>query len=274
MCIIFLNTTLIHDIKLILAFNRDESKIRPTTPAHYWTESDCYGGKDASPSGVRDGTWLGVSGSGRVAALLNVHHKGKGIVYSADRSPRGGLVPGFIKSTDSAEQYVERMKGGNFNYFNLVMGEFKDSTPRLSIYDFYQEKLLTLPLGVHCFGNLPPGFSNNRAQYGETVFSDLLKRFSHQHFSDSTSRDQNLIDQLFIMLSDKTDIPVGEGLAGSFRHVFNEGYLIQDGTLESGSVSSTVLIVDIMNNCHFIERTNFNLTESGNKTVAFSWVIE
>ena len=274
MCIIFLNTSPIHDIKIILAFNRDECKTRPTAPAHYWSQYDCYGGTDTSPAGVRGGSWLGVSGLGRVSALLNVHHKGKGIVYSSDKSPRGGLVPGFIKSSDTAEQYVERIKGGNFNYFNLVMGDFKEPTPRLSVYDFYQDQLVTLPPGIHCFGNLPPGFSNNRAQYGETVFSALLQTFSAQHFPDTKSRDKYLINQLFDMLSDETEIPISEGLAGSFRHIFNKGYPVLDGTLESGSVSSTVLLVDNLNNCHFVERTNFKSKESENEMVSFSWAIK
>ena len=209
-----------------------------------------------------------------MSALLNVHHKGKGIVYSSDKSPRGGLVPGFIKSSDTAEQYVERIKGGNFNYFNLVMGDFKEPTPRLSVYDFYQDQLVTLPPGIHCFGNLPPGFSNNRAQYGETVFSTLLQTFSTQNFLDTKSRDQYLINQLFDMLSDETEIPISEGLAGSFRHIFNKGYPVLDGTLESGSVSSTVLLVDNLNNCHFVERTNFKSKDSENEMVSFSWVMK
>jgi len=276
MCIIFINSSPIHEIKLIIAFNRDEVKTRPTLPAHLWSDQHCYGGKDASPGGAVDGTWLGVSKSGKVSALLNVHNKGKGILFSPDRSPRGGLVPGFLKHEDSAEKYVEAIKEGNFNYFNLFMGEFKSSTPCLYVYDFFQDILTSLPPGEHCFGNLPPDHSNTRAQFGKKIFSSLLETFAQQQFPDMSSRDKYLVEQLFSMLSDKTEIPVEEGLGGSFRHVFNEVYplQVQNGNIEAGSVSSTVLIVDKMNNCHFSERTNFKSIGCDDEFVNFDWVVD
>ncbi|CAM9571362.1 unnamed protein product [Ectocarpus sp. 12 AP-2014] len=56
--------------KLIVASNRDEDLGRPTTPIHFWKDagSNLLAGRDL----VAGGTWLGVSRSGKFAALTNV----------------------------------------------------------------------------------------------------------------------------------------------------------------------------------------------------------
>ena len=53
--------------KLLLVANRDEFYARPTAALHWWEDADILAGRDLQAGG----TWLGVSRSGRLAALTN-----------------------------------------------------------------------------------------------------------------------------------------------------------------------------------------------------------
>lgn len=270
MCIIFLNASPLHNIKLIVAFNRDEVKNRPSRPARYWAEPGCsdqaiFGGQDGSSGGVPGGSWLAVSKStARLGALLNVHHLARGMVYSPEKAPRGGLVPGFLRSEDP-EGYITTIRDGGYNYFNLVLVEFEGPAPRLRIYDYYNDSLTELDVGAHCFGNLPPHSHNPRTNFGMAKFTELLEKFKSEDFKDTATQKEYLTEALFNMLSDRTEIELPAGLSGSFRHIYNEGYQASSGT-QSGSVSSTVFIVDTNNQCVFRERSNFKDVDSMSMT--------
>ena len=56
------------DYKLIVAANRDEFYKRSTAPAHFWEDDpDILAGRDLE----KMGTWMGVTRSGRFAAVTN-----------------------------------------------------------------------------------------------------------------------------------------------------------------------------------------------------------
>src|SRR5690625_6841514 len=58
--------------KLIFCANRDESYARPTKEAHFWDDFPfLLGGRDLEQMG----TWLGITKSGRLAALTNYREK-------------------------------------------------------------------------------------------------------------------------------------------------------------------------------------------------------
>eukprot|EP00116_Pleurobrachia_bachei_P000437 sb/3460699/ len=264
MCIIFLASSpqLPHGLKALIAFNRDEVKSRATLPAHRWKDSTIIGGTDASGRGVSNGTWLGLDTvSGRFGALLNVHSRTAGIVYDPNKAPRGGLVPGFLNTTTTPSTYVEESIGleSNFNCFNLVMGELTGDQPSFSVYDYHSGSLKPLSNEeVTVLGNLPPtkSFTNPRAVYGQARFIEMLKKFEGLDFGAISERDKQLEELVFgFLLGDTTDIPVGDtGLHGSFKHLFNEGYTV--GEWECGTVSSTMISVDIDNRCRMVEWTH------------------
>ena len=69
MCLIVFAWQVMPDMPLIAAANRDEFFDRPSAPAMQWDDHpEIYAGRDLQAGG----TWLGISPSGRFAALTNV----------------------------------------------------------------------------------------------------------------------------------------------------------------------------------------------------------
>lgn len=127
---------------LIVAANRDEFHERPSEALKMWdTDPAIIAGRDA----IAGGTWLGVTETGRFAAVSNVRR--------ADPSPptgvsRGKLVLDFLLTgglpSDSAAEL--------FNPFNLIAidadgAEFVSNRP--------QPRRVKVTAGVHAFSNGP-----------------------------------------------------------------------------------------------------------------------
>ena len=93
MCIIFFAFEARADYPLILAANRDEFYNRPTAAADSWGDApEIFAGRDL----VGGGTWLGVTRSGRFAAVTNYRDPaGKVGTHS-----RGALVADFCEVTN------------------------------------------------------------------------------------------------------------------------------------------------------------------------------
>lgn len=114
---------------LIFLANRDEFYERPTRKAERWPDApSIFGGRDL----VGGGTWLGVSDSGKIAAVTNYRDP------EQDRGElsRGGLVADFLRSDEDAESYIERVgaEGGRYTGFNLLVGQFGGGENRLYYY--------------------------------------------------------------------------------------------------------------------------------------------
>ena len=68
MCLIVVGWRLREDYPLILAANRDEFFARPAAPADFWED---HGNVLAGRDFEQGGTWLGLTRSGRLAAVTN-----------------------------------------------------------------------------------------------------------------------------------------------------------------------------------------------------------
>ncbi len=104
--------------RLHLFANRDEFYARPTASAQWWPDlPHIWAGRDLQAGG----TWLGVSKSGRFAALTNVR---EGSAGSGPRS-RGELVSGFLSTSLNSEQYLQQVlaEGEQYAGFNLLLGD-------------------------------------------------------------------------------------------------------------------------------------------------------
>lgn len=118
MCVIYLAYQIHPNFPLILLANRDEFYDRPTQAAHTWEDfPEIFAGRDL----IGGGTWLGVNKAGKFAAVTN---------YRDPNAPQGMLSRGlltadFLKTEESAEEYLEkiRQKAGEYSGFNLLLGE-------------------------------------------------------------------------------------------------------------------------------------------------------
>ena len=98
MCVVTLAHRVHPDWPLILIGNRDEFHARPAAPLHEWEDrSGLVAGRDLQAGG----TWLGVSRSGRVAALTNFRSTEP--PPPPDAPSRGALVRACLERTADAD---------------------------------------------------------------------------------------------------------------------------------------------------------------------------
>ena len=98
-----------------MAANRDEFHARPAAPAQFWQgEPALLAGRDLEAGG----TWMGVSRTGRFAAVTNYRgaHEPRAI------ESRGALVTRFLSSSVQPGNYVKGVmeKAGSYSGFNLL----------------------------------------------------------------------------------------------------------------------------------------------------------
>jgi hypothetical protein len=120
MCLIAWNWQPDRSTPLLLLANRDEFYARPALPLHWWGPSpngtEVLAGKDLQGGG----TWLGVSRSGRLAALTNYRSTQP---LRTDTPSRGELVAAFLHGDQDAPTYLEQLAQhcGDYNPFNLLV---------------------------------------------------------------------------------------------------------------------------------------------------------
>jgi uncharacterized protein with NRDE domain len=116
MCLIVVGWRVHPDFPLVVAANRDEFYARPTEPLGRWPDApEVIGGLDLEAGG----TWLGISESGRFAAVTNVREPG----MAKGAQSRGGLTRGFLTARSSAEEYAAGIDGDQYSGFNLLLSE-------------------------------------------------------------------------------------------------------------------------------------------------------
>jgi len=103
---------------LVVAANRDEFYARPTAPAGFWeARPDLLAGCDL----LGGGTWLGITRSGRFAAVTNYREPGE---TRRDAPSRGQLVTDYLCSGDAPLDYLQEIsgRGADYNGYNLIAG--------------------------------------------------------------------------------------------------------------------------------------------------------
>jgi uncharacterized protein with NRDE domain len=116
MCLIAWNWLPASDTPLLLLGNRDEFYTRPTRALHWWDDGIILAGQDLQAGG----TWLGVSRSGRLAALTNVREPD---AMREGTPSRGELVAAFLRDDSCTEDYLQSLalRAQDYNPFNLLV---------------------------------------------------------------------------------------------------------------------------------------------------------
>ncbi|MDP5008308.1 MAG: NRDE family protein [Glaciimonas sp.] len=119
MCLIVFSWQIIPGMPLIAAANRDEFYARASQHAAWWEDRpNIYAGRDLQSGG----TWLGITRTGRFAAITNIRAPEDN---RGDAPSRGELVANFLDSQVSAADYIAQIKpqANVYNGFNLLIGD-------------------------------------------------------------------------------------------------------------------------------------------------------
>lgn len=146
MCLIGIRLS--EDGEIFIAANRDEFAERPTLPMHWW-DGHILAGKDLKAGG----TWLGITKTGRFAAITNVRDLSIKD-HAVPMGSRGLIVSAFLRGTTPAEAFVSDL-AKNLNAaspFNLLVGELHE-TPRLWWLGGRVRRIEPLQPGHHTLSN-------------------------------------------------------------------------------------------------------------------------
>ena len=114
MCLIVLGWQTRPGFPLVVAANRDEFHGRPAAPAAFWADKPAIlAGRDLEAKG----TWMGVSRSGRFAAVTNF----RGATEARAAESRGALVVRFLEGMEKPGAYLKNIKANLYSGFNLLV---------------------------------------------------------------------------------------------------------------------------------------------------------
>jgi uncharacterized protein with NRDE domain len=119
MCLIVFAHRASPGIELLVAANRDEFFERPSSPAAFWSDQPhVLAGRDLRAGG----TWLGITRSGRFAAITNYRNLRSRMLENAPS--RGALVGDFLVGDADPPDYLRGVaqRADTYNGFSLLAG--------------------------------------------------------------------------------------------------------------------------------------------------------
>lgn len=237
MCLIFLGWRTHPDYPLVVAANRDEFHARPTAAAQYWEEAPhLLAGRDLEGGG----TWLGVTRTGRFAALTNYR---SARVQRTDAPSRGRLVSDFLLSRTGPRAYVDALqaRAADYNGFNLLVAD----EGRLHWYSNRGGDARELAAGVY-------GISNDLL---DTPWPKVER--GKRRFEEVTGAATIDVSALFDLLMDRQiaeDAALPDTGIGLERERVLSPIFITAGAY--GTRSSTVLLIGADGDVEFHERSH------------------
>lgn len=236
MCSIFFALDAHPKYRLILAANRDEFYERPTAAAQFWVDAPhILGGRDL----VHGGTWLGVTKTGRFAAVTNYRDP----LAPLGNLSRGNLVGNFLRGEHSVRNYLENIERERKNYsgFNLLAGEIESE---IGYFSNRASGVKILASGVYGLSNHLLDTPWQKVRRGKIALQELLKK---EDFSS---------ENLFAILRD-AEIAADENLPETGIGLERERVLsaIFIETPVYGTRCSTVLLAGRTGEIFFAERT-------------------
>ncbi|MGI6659097.1 MAG: NRDE family protein [Dethiobacteraceae bacterium] len=236
MCLVLLAYRQHPDYELILAANRDEFYARPTARASFWADyPDVLAGRDLQAGG----TWLGITKSGRFAALTNYRDPAWEV---SGRKSRGEVVSNYLCSKTAPASYAEilRRTGAEYNGFNVVFGDLNS----LWYYSNVTGEPVQLAPGLyglcnHLIDTPWPKVERSKSQLAESLKSVPLSK-----------------DKLLALLHNKNPVPDHElpdtGVGLTWERILSPIFVESE---TYGTRCSTILTIDKAGTVEFLERT-------------------
>lgn len=211
--------------KLIVAANRDEFYQRPTAPAHYWEDHpELLAGRDLE----KKGTWMGVTKSGRFAALTNYRDPNEA---TAGKRSRGELVADALNYNENIKEYMQSLTEKNDLYpgYNLLAGDVHN----LYYYSNVGRELQRLEPGIYGISNHLLNSKWPKVEIGKEGLSQIINEDQ-----------EDLTEHLFNLLQQADPAPdellPNTGVSLEWERILSPLFIKSENY---GTRSSTVLLV-------------------------------
>jgi len=240
MCLILFSYQMHPEYELILAANRDEFYNRPTAPLDYWpTHPDVLAGRDLKSNG----TWLGITKTGRIAAITNYRDPS---VMMENAPSRGVLIRNFLTENSSPQEYLNEVSkiGNSYNGFNLIVGD----TSGLYYFSNRATQVQQLKPGIYGISNHLLDTAWPKIQRGKALLQDQLK--GHEKID---------IEKIWRILADRSQPPDAElpntGVGLQWERILSSLFI---SSPDYGTRSSSIILVEKSGHTVFMERTFLN----------------
>lgn len=167
MCLILFAWKVRADMPFVLAANRDEWHQRPTTAATWWPgQTELLAGRDLQAGG----TWLGVTRTGKFAAITNFRDPS---LIVSNATSRGQLAVDYLRGGQAPRQYLEQLtvRHGDYNSFNLLVGDAEN----LICYSSVENEIIDVPPGVHGLSNRSLNTSWPKVENGKSALGAAIE---------------------------------------------------------------------------------------------------
>jgi len=241
--------------RLVVAANRDEFFARATNYAHFWTEpgkkSQILAGKDL----VARGTWLGLTRSGRFAAVTNIRDPS---LPEKKLKSRGKLTLDFLAGNQSPLDYCEILQeySNEFAGYNLLVGD------QHSMYyvNNFEEKICKLKPGIYGLSN---GLLNSNWPKVDKGRDSLQKLLRNEIQGDIST------DRLVEMMNDRSEDLPYIGAPKELECRLSSAF-IQDQQRQYGTLCTSAVIIENSGVSKFSEQ-NYNNSGTATKRSFFEF---
>lgn len=240
MCLILFALNAHPQYKFVLAANRDEFYARPTARAEFWADApQTLAGRDLAAGG----TWLGITRTGRFAAVTNYRDP----TALVGEKSRGDLTKNFLIGDESPESYLQKIEREKNKYsgFNLLVSDFSAGESDLFYFSNRGGKTDKLRRGIYGLSNAFLNTNWLKVEKGKAKFSRILENNSKISLAP-----------LFQVLADR-EIALDEKLPATGVGIERERVLSPAfiETENYGTRLSTVLTIGRDNRVRFVEKT-------------------
>ena len=237
MCLILFAYHQHDEYKMIMAANRDEFYDRKTAPAAFW--EDCpqvLGGRDL----MQGGSWMGVTRTGRVAAVTNYRDPAK---HNPEARSRGELVRGFLCNQTDPSGYLETIhtQSDRYNGFNLLVGDGHN----LLYYSNRQKQIIQVAPGIYGLSNHLLDTPWPKVKRGRAGLAEVIRQ-----------PEAEWEEALWQLLANQDMPPEDElpttGVSPEWERILSPVFIAAPGY---GTRTSTLLFITYTGAVRFVERT-------------------